>query len=179
MNSKVKSKAVFLDRDGVINIDKQYVSRIEDFEFTEGIFDTLRYLQDAGYLLIVVTNQSGIGRGYYTLEDFRKLTDWKLAQLAQKGIRIEEVFYCPHAPEWDCDCRKPSPKMLLEAKRRYDIDMQRSWMVGDKLSDIDAGRNAGVGKTVLIRNNGQRCSEGDADYCIESIRELKDLITEV
>ena len=174
MNSKAKSKAVFLDRDGVINVDRQYVAKIEDFTFRKGIFKLLRYLQEAGYLLIVVTNQSGIGRGYYTREDFEKLTAWKLEQLAKRGIRIEQVCFCPHAPEWECDCRKPSPKMVLEAAKRHDIDLSASWMVGDKKSDIDAGKNAGVGKTVLI---SETCEDRlGADYCIRNVGEMIDLV---
>ncbi len=175
MSLKAKSKAIFLDRDGVINVDKQYVSRIEDFEFKEGIFEVLHFLQDAGYLLIVVTNQSGIGRGYYTHEAFEELTRWKLASLEAEGIHIHEVYYCPHAPEWECDCRKPSPRMLLEAQKKYAIDMKKSWMIGDKKSDIDAGKNAGVGKTVLI--SGKSCEERyGADFCIHDLHEFADLV---
>ena len=169
------NKAIFLDRDGVINIDKQYVSQIEEFEFTEGIFDLLRSLQEMGYLLIVVTNQSGIGRGYYTLEDFKKLTAWKLSELKKRDIHIQEVYYCPHAPESHCDCRKPSPKMLFEAKESFQIDMQKSWMIGDKKSDIDAGKNAGVGKTVFVNTKkGEECYS--ADFTICKITDLEILV---
>jgi D-glycero-D-manno-heptose 1,7-bisphosphate phosphatase len=175
MNLKSKNRAIFLDRDGVINVDKQYVCKIEDFEFKEGVFEVLRFLQDEGYLLIVVTNQSGIGRGYYTFEDFRKVTRWKLEELERRGVHIDEVYHCPHAPEWECDCRKPSPKMLLEARDKYGIDMQRSWMIGDKKSDIDAGKNAGVGKTVLISEKNCKESLG-ADFCICNITELAELV---
>ena len=175
MSSKAKSKAIFLDRDGVINVDKQYVARVEDFEFKEGIFDLLHFLQDAGYLLIVVTNQSGIGRGYYTQEAFERLTRWKLERFAAEGIRIEAVYHCPHAPEWECDCRKPSPKMLLDAAKKYGIDMKKSWMIGDKKSDIDAGKNAGVGKSVLICE--KPCEEScGADFCIHDLHEFADLV---
>lgn len=175
MSLKVKSKAIFLDRDGVINVDKQYVARIEDFEFKEGIFETLRRLQRAGYLLIVVTNQSGIGRGYYSLEDFQKLTAWKLKRLEEAGIYIDAVYHCPHAPEWHCDCRKPSPKMLLEARDKYAIDMSRSWMIGDKKSDIDAGKRAGVGKTVFVMDAPDRENPG-ADHAIRDLSELAVLV---
>ncbi len=178
MNSKATNKAVFLDRDGVINIDKQYVSKIEDFEFTEGIFDLLLALQEMGYLLIIVTNQSGIGRGYYTEADFHKLTAWKLSELSKRGIKIHEVYYCPHAPESDCGCRKPSPAMLLDAKERYGIDMSASWMIGDKKSDIEAGKQAGVGKTVLIRNQNDIKDDFGADYVIDKVGKLLDLIRE-
>jgi D-glycero-D-manno-heptose 1,7-bisphosphate phosphatase len=175
MNLEVTNKAIFLDRDGVINVDKQYVSKIEDFEFKDGIFNLLHSLQEMGYILIIVTNQSGIGRGYYSLEDFEKLTQWKLDQLAQKGIKIHKVYYCPHAPELKCDCRKPSPKMLLEAQKSFNIDMKRSWMIGDKKSDIEAGKNAGVGKTVLIGCQEVEDTHG-ADFFIQNVEELKELV---
>ncbi len=176
MNLKAKSKAIFLDRDGVINVDKQYVSKIEEFEFTDGIFSLLNALQEMGYLLIVVTNQSGIGRGYYTLEDFQKLTEWKLRKLAEQGIHIEKVYYCPHAPESNCDCRKPSPKMLLDASESFNIDMKRSWMVGDKKSDIEAGKNAGVGKTVFVASGKEPLENCQADFVIEKVSELLQLV---
>ena len=169
------NRAVFLDRDGVINVDKQYVSKIENFEFTEGIFELLYTLQEMGYLLIVITNQSGIGRGYYTLEDFQKLTEWKLDQLKKRGIAIHKVYYCPHSPESRCDCRKPSPKMLLDAQKQFDIDMKHSWMVGDKKSDIEAGKKAGVGKTVLV-NCQNIPNQYGADFLIGQIKELEDLV---
>lgn len=175
MNCREKSRAIFLDRDGVINIDKQYVCKIEDFEFTEGIFDLLRFLRANGYLLIVVTNQTGIGRGYYTQEDFEKVTAWKVAQLRREGIEIDAVYHCPHAPESACACRKPSPKMLLDAQRAFNIDMSRSWMVGDKQSDILAGKEAGVGKTVLVGDSAS--SHGsEADFHIEKISQMEALV---
>ncbi len=174
MSLKVKNKAIFLDRDGVINIDKQYVSQIEDFEFKEGIFDLLKYFRKLGYLLIIVTNQSGIGRGYYTQEDFETLTKWKLQQLRAEGIEIDKVYHCPHAPELDCGCRKPNPGMLDAAQNEFGIDMGASWMIGDKKSDVDVGKNAGVYKTVLI---AQDCTDSKgADFCITKLCELKDLI---
>ncbi len=176
MNSKApKNKAVFLDRDGVINIDKQYVSKIEDFEFKEGIFELLGHLQRLGYILIVVTNQSGIGRGYYTQEDFDKLTRWKIRELKKRGIIISDVFYCPHAPELLCDCRKPNAKMLLDAKKKFNIDLESSWMIGDKKSDIEAGRNAGVAKTIFVSGSYPK-TKTDADYSVNNLIEITDLI---
>jgi D-glycero-D-manno-heptose 1,7-bisphosphate phosphatase len=175
MNSKAKAKAIFLDRDGVINIDKQYVSRIEDFEFQRGIFELLRFLQDKGYLLIIVTNQSGIGRGYYTQQDFDFLTKWKLEQLEDAGIHITKIYHCPHAPEKDCNCRKPAPGMLLAAQKEFDIDMQSSWMIGDKKSDIDAGKNAGIGKTVFVSKDKCR-EESGANFCVKDIGEIAELV---
>jgi len=148
-------KALFLDRDGVINIDYGYVYRIEDFRFVDGILDFIKNAQKKGYLPIVVTNQSGIGRGYYSLDDFEKLTNWMLEQMKQAGIKIDrtQIFYCPHSPEARCDCRKPMPGMLLKAKKLFNIDMKNSWMIGDKPSDIEAAKNAGVKNTYLTKKN--------------------------
>ena len=109
-----KNKAVFLDRDGTINIDKGYLYRISDFEFLPGAVEALRNLQEAGYLLIIITNQSGIGRGYYTEEDFAVLTDYMKGELSKSGVNISGVYYCPHLPDAEveryrkiCTCRKP------------------------------------------------------------------------
>ena len=145
-------KVAFLDRDGVINIDHGYVSRVEDFEFQEGIFELLKILQSMGFTLFVVTNQSGIARGYYSLADFLKLTDFMLYELKKRGIDIKEVAYCPHHPDitHKCECRKPAPGMILDLASRYDIDLKSSILIGDKQSDIDAGKNAGLGKTYLV-----------------------------
>jgi len=145
-------KALFLDRDGVINIDHSYVYKIEEFEFVEGIFKFLKEAQKRGYLLIVVTNQSGIGRGYYSLEDFEKITDFMVKKMQEEGVDIkkEQIFFCPHSPESNCSCRKPEPKMILDAKDEFDIDLSKSILIGDKVSDIEAGIRAGVGKNILI-----------------------------
>jgi len=148
-------KALFLDRDGVINVDHGYVSRIEDFEFVDGILDFIKTAQAKGYLPIIVTNQSGIGRGYYKAEEFEILTEWMLEEMRRAGIVIDrsQVFHCPHTPEAGCDCRKPMPGMLLEAAGRFEIDLENSWMIGDKPSDIEAARRAGVGHTWLTEKN--------------------------
>ncbi|MDD4506000.1 MAG: D-glycero-beta-D-manno-heptose 1,7-bisphosphate 7-phosphatase [Sulfurospirillaceae bacterium] len=144
------TKAIFLDRDGVINIDKAYVSKIEDFEFYEGVFEALTHFQNLGYLLIIVTNQSGIGRGYYTEEDFQKLTAWMQRELLHVKIKIDAVYHCPHAPEANCACRKPQSGMFLRAIEDFDIDVKQSWMIGDKPSDIEAALGAGILNTILL-----------------------------
>lgn len=156
MADRAKVKALFLDRDGVVNIDHGYTHRIEDFKFVEGILPFIRTMQKRGYLPIIVTNQSGIGRGYYSEEDFERLTAWMLRRMQEAGIEIERdnVFHCPHAPEAGCRCRKPEPGMFLDAQRRFDIDMETSWMIGDKASDIEAAKRAGVGHTFLMNKNG-------------------------
>ena len=145
-------KAAFLDRDGVINIDHAYVNRVEDFEFKDGIFELFETLQDMGFVLFVVTNQSGIARGYYSLEDFLNLSEYMLSELEKRGVKIKEIAYCPHHPDitGECECRKPKPGMILDLASRYGIDLKSSILIGDKQSDIDAGKNAGLGKTYLV-----------------------------
>ena len=144
------TKAVFLDRDGVINLDKAYVSKIEDFEFCEGVFEALAHFQRLGYLLIIVTNQSGIGRGYYSEEDFQILSDWMKKELLHVKIKIDAIYHCPHAPEVNCACRKPKSGMFLKAIEDFDIDVKQSWMIGDKPSDIEAALGAGISNTILL-----------------------------
>jgi len=145
-------KALFLDRDGVVNVEKDYLYKIEDFEFIDGIFELCRYYQNLGYIIIVVTNQSGIAREYYTEINFSKLTSWMINKFLSKGIRIEEVYYCPHHEKisGECNCRKPNPGMLLEAAQKYDIDLKNSIIIGDKERDIEAGLNAGLKETYLF-----------------------------
>ena len=148
-------RGLFLDRDGVINIDHGYVCSIEDFHFVEGVLDTIRKAQIGGYIPIVVTNQSGIGRGYYGADEFEELSAYMIEKMREAGIDIdrEHIFYCPHTPDEGCRCRKPGPAMLLEAIERFDIDPALSVMVGDKQSDIEAGRSAGIGRLLLVEKN--------------------------
>ncbi|NIA11465.1 MAG: D-glycero-beta-D-manno-heptose 1,7-bisphosphate 7-phosphatase [Nitrospiraceae bacterium] len=135
-----------------MNIDKNYVYKIEDFEFKEGIFELLKLLQKK-FVLFIVTNQSGIGRGYYSLDDFKKLTQYMLNEFKKRGIEIKEVAFCPHHPDEHCECRKPKPGMILNLAKKYNIDLQHSIMIGDKLSDINAGINAGIKKNYLVKNS--------------------------
>ena len=149
--------AVFLDRDGVINQECEYVHRIDDFHFIDGVFDACRKLSKAGFRLIVITNQAGIARGYYTEDDFHHLTAWMLDEFRQHDVEIDDVYYCPHHPVHGvgsyrrvCACRKPGPEMILRAAREHSLDLSQSILVGDKISDIEAGRAAGVGCCVLV-----------------------------
>ncbi len=174
------AKAVFIDRDGVINREKEYLHRIEEFEFIEGVFAACRLFADHGYRIVIVTNQSGIGRGYYSEQQYARLTEWMVAQFSGQGIAIADVFYCPHHPEQGlgeyrvaCDCRKPGPDMLLAAAEKHQIDLSRSLMIGDKEADIQAGRAAGVAKTVLVRSGHPIDEQASrADYVIDSLGEL-------
>ena len=164
------AKAVFLDRDGVVNVDHGYVSESEKFEFIDGVFTACKRFYDAGYLIVIVTNQSGIGRGYYDEMQFEDLSDWMVEQFTQHGVPIASVHYCPHHPEQAnkaylkaCDCRKPQPGMLLDAIKQHNIDPALSVMVGDKVSDMGAARSANVQHKFLVRS-GQTFS----DQAIES-----------
>ena len=143
-------KALFLDRDGIINVDHGYVHRIEDFTFNPHIFDLLKLFTHHDHLLFIVTNQSGIGRGYYSLEAFHTLTQWMLDRLRAEGITIEAVKFCPHAPELNCTCRKPATGMIEDILKTYSLDLEHSWMMGDKQSDIDLAHRAQIGNTVAI-----------------------------
>lgn len=150
MATETFQKALFLDRDGIINVDHGYTYKIEDFEFSEGIFPLLEIFRNAGYLIFVITNQSGIGRGYYDESDFRTLTTWMTEAFAKKGIMIEKVFHCPHIPDEMCHCRKPEIGMIEQALLEYPLDLQHSWMIGDKSSDITLADNAYMGNTIYI-----------------------------
>ena len=144
--------ALFLDRDGVINIDHGYVYKKEDFEFSKGIFDLVKLFTSKGYLIFVVTNQSGIGRGYYSEKDFLILNQWMLNKFKQKGIHIEQVLYCPHKPNTNCKCRKPNTALIEEILENHNIDLSKSYLIGDKQSDIDLTVNAGIKYSIYIGN---------------------------
>ena len=156
----MENRALFLDRDGVINIDYGYVSSIEKFEFVEGIFDLVKYAHDKGYLVIVITNQSGIGRGYYTEHEFEELTRWMCGIFKDEGCLITQVYFCPSHPDhglgkyrvndWR---RKPMPGMIIDAARDYDLDLKSSVLIGDKSSDIEAGRSSKVGCNILFQKS--------------------------
>ena len=150
--SKPLNKALFLDRDGVINVEKDYLYKIEDFEFIDGIFELCRYYQNLGFIIFVVTNQSGIARGYYSEKDFNMLTSWMLEEFSKNSVEIKKVYHCPHHPDisGECECRKPRSGMLLDAQKDFDIDLKNSILVGDKERDIEAGLNAGLQETYMF-----------------------------
>ena len=154
-------KAAFLDRDGVINIDHAYVSRSEDFELVDGVLEAARRLHEAGYLLVVVTNQSGIGRGYYTEDDFEALNVFMCRIFEQAGAPIAGIYFCPHHPEKavgpykvTCTCRKPQPGMILRAAEEMAIDLSQSILFGDKESDMKAAQAAGIPRRILLGKDG-------------------------
>ncbi|MBD3797351.1 MAG: HAD family hydrolase [Campylobacterales bacterium] len=168
-------RALFLDRDGVINVEKDYLYKIEDFEFIEGIFELSLYYQALGYKIFVVTNQSGISRNYYTEEDFSKLSLWMLGEFRNKGIEITQIYHCPHHEKYfgECECRKPKPGMLFQAAKDYNIDLKNSVLVGDKERDIEAALNAGIVETYLFdESNSVKSSK--ATKIVHCLKEIID-----
>ena len=154
MSKSSKQKALFLDRDGTINVEKNYVYKIDDFEFQPGIFELIRQYQDNGFLIFVITNQSGIARGFYSEKDFEILNDWMIEKFNSERIKITKVYYCPHHPEitGSCICRKPKVGMIRQAIEQFNISAVNSVLIGDKKRDILAGENAGIGKNLYIQN---------------------------
>jgi len=146
---KTNNVAIFLDRDGTLIYDVGYPKHPEQVKMKPGAIQTLKKLKDYGYKLVIVTNQSGIGRGILTVEDVEKVNKRLLAILARHGIKIDAIYYCPHAPEDNCSCRKPSPNMLLMASMDLNINLSSSYIIGDKRSDMEAGFNAGCKKIFL------------------------------
>ena len=167
-----KNKAVFLDRDGTINVDYGYVFKIKDLNFLPGTIKGLKKLYLAGYKLIIITNQSGIGRKIYTVSDYIKFNDCMLKQLLDEGIKIENVYYCPHTDIDNCECRKPKLALFEQAIREYNIDLANSYAIGDKERDLSICDSANV-KGILIGNDSTKfysCSNLDeaADYILRS-----------
>jgi len=163
----VADRAVFLDRDGVITVDRGYTHRVEDFQFIDGSTQALALLQAARWRLVVVTNQSGIARGLFTSDDYERFTAHLRARLQAVGVHLDAVLHCPHLPDaviaryqQACDCRKPGAGMLLRAARELAIDLPASVMVGDRLTDVQAGRSAAVGRCMLLRS-GQPLDAAD------------------
>lgn len=155
--------AVFIDRDGTINVEKDYLHRIEDFEFIPGVPVAIRKLREAGFQVIVVTNQSGVARGYFDERAVEALHKHLQTLLAVQGARIDAFYHCPHHPfegvgvyRIDCDCRKGAPGMLLQAAADHEIDLSRSFMIGDKLADIEAGIAAGCCPILVRTGYGAR-----------------------
>lgn len=166
-------RALFLDRDGVINVDHAYVHKQESFEFIDGIFELVRKARELSYLVLVVTNQAGIGRGYYSEDEFLALTEWMKAQFATCGANIDAVYFCPDHPlhgvghyRRESPMRKPAPGMLLQARDEFNIDMALSVMVGDKRIDMDAGAAAGVG-TLLWLNPDEEGGPGEPVFSLQ------------
>lgn len=152
--------AVFIDRDGTLNVEKHYLHRCDDWEWIPGAVEAIRRFNAAGYRVIVTSNQAGIARGMYRDADVAALHRRVDQDLERAGARIDAYYYCPHHPQHgavrDCDCRKPEPGMLLQAAREHAIDLPRSYMIGDKASDVEAGMNAGVTPILVLTGYGEQ-----------------------
>jgi len=178
---KNSNKALFLDRDGVVNIDHGYVYQPDKFEFVLGVFAACKAFVDAGFKLIIVTNQSGIGRGYYNETDFHDLTKWMINEFAKNSVHVTGVYFCPHHPKkalpeylTECDCRKPAPGMLYQGIEEHNINPDLSIMVGDKLSDMQAASNANIATKVLVRSGQALDTQAveEADHVCDSLADL-------
>ena len=168
------SPAVFLDRDGTIMRDCDYLSDPEGIEIFDGAADALRRLKAAGFKIIIITNQSGIGRGYFTVEEYRAV-EHEVDQRLGPGI-IDATYFCPDHPDADSTCRKPKPGMILDAQRDHGIDLARSFMIGDKLIDAQCGRNAGVRTLLVPTGMEKRDGRSDADWEVANLTEAAEVI---
>ncbi len=173
------SRAIFLDRDGVINKDHGYVHQVDDFEYIDGVFEACAALKQMGYKLVVVTNQSGIARGMYSEDEFHNLTEWMDWNFADKGVKLDGIYYCPHHNEHgigaykvDCDCRKPKPGMINDAAKFLKLDVTQSVMVGDKADDMLAAKAAGVTIRILVRTGKQVPEHSEATIVLDSIADI-------
>lgn len=149
-----KNKAIFLDRDGTIIEDKNYTYKVEDLELLPGVIEGLKLLQK-DFIFFIITNQSGIGRGYYTVADFHKFNNHLIKQLKKNSIKIEKTYFCPHLKEDNCECRKPKTKFIDTIVSEYNIDIINSWMIGDHPSDVLCGINVGCRTVFLLTGHGQ------------------------
>jgi D-glycero-D-manno-heptose 1,7-bisphosphate phosphatase len=157
------NRAVFLDRDGTINEEKDYLCRVEEVVIFPGAGAALGRLQQAGFKLFIVSNQSGVGRGYFTSADVEKVNEHLLRELGRDGVRVEKVYFAPEAPDVPSRGRKPSPQFLLDARDEFGVDLAQSYMIGDKLIDLECGWNAGVRKCLLVRTGyGTECERTSA-----------------
>ncbi|WP_416678558.1 D-glycero-beta-D-manno-heptose 1,7-bisphosphate 7-phosphatase [Candidatus Pseudothioglobus sp. Uisw_016] len=173
----MSKKAIFLDRDGVINKEVNYLYKIENFEFINGIFESCLYFQNLGYIIIIITNQSGISREFYSDNDYQKLSAWMLEEFSKHGIIIQDTFYCPHGPESNCRCRKPKPGMFIEAKKKHNINMKESWMIGDSEIDIQSANGADIQNTILVRSGKKIIGPtSNAKFILDSIRDAPNFI---
>lgn len=172
------NRALFLDRDGIINEDKGYVYLIDEFKFIPGIFELVRLAKLSDYYVIVVTNQAGIGRGYYTENDFQILNSWMLNEFEIQNAPIDGVYHCPFHPVFgrgkylvDSDLRKPNPGMLFQAAIDFKIDLMNSIIVGDKLSDVMAGKNAGIKTRILVDAEASKDNNNNDYILVSTVKE--------
>lgn len=144
------NKAIFLDRDGTINVEVDYLHECEKFKFIPGVVKALALLQAKGFKLIVITNQSGVGRGYFPIEDVHEVNEYMNQLLSERGVKIDGCYCCPHTEKDNCQCRKPASGMYLKAAKEHDIDFSKSFMVGDKITDVQAAFELGCGFGLVL-----------------------------
>ncbi len=156
------NRAVFLDRDGVLNEERNYLARVEDVVIVPGAPTALARLMEAGFKLFIVSNQSGVGRGYFTLADVERVNAHLAAEFARAGAWFERIYFAPEAPDQPSRGRKPSPQFLFDARDEFGLDLARSFMVGDKLIDLECGWNAGVRRSLLVRTGYGAKTEQEA-----------------
>ena len=173
-------RAVFLDRDGTLIKEQEYLKSPDQVVVFPGVAEALRRLREAGYLLIIVSNQSGVGRGYFTIADVEAVHQRLAELLAQDGVRFDKIYYAPEAPEQPSCGRKPSPQFLFDARDEFGIDLSQSYMIGDKFIDLECGWNAGINKSILVRTGyGARTEQTHAalaDQVVDSIADLADAV---
>ena len=174
-------KAIFLDRDGTISDDTMFPHKAEDFRLLPGVVGGLKRLSK-DYIFVIITNQSGIGRGIFTVKDMHNFNNILLEELKKEGIEIKNIYFCPHVPEDNCDCRKPETKNILQAKKDLNIDMESSWMIGDHPSDVELGKKMGTRAVYLLTGHGKKHS-GDLrknsikpDFIAENFLEAAEFI---
>lgn len=148
------NNAIYLDRDGTLNQDDGYVHKIKNFQLLPDVLDALKLLKN-DFKLFIITNQSGIGRGYFGIEDVKKFNNHMIKEFKKEGIKIEEVYICPHNPDKKCDCRKPNIKFIKETEREFNIDLKSSWVIGDLYTDIKMGKNSGCKTIYVLTGHGK------------------------
>ncbi|PAF53910.1 hypothetical protein BKH42_04035 [Helicobacter sp. 13S00482-2] len=173
-------KAVFFDRDGVVNKDFGYVYESKEFVFMDNIFNLLKYCKEKGFLLLLITNQSGIGRGYYTLNDFKEVTKYMQNELKKKlGFGFDRIYFCPHSPEEDCLCRKPKTGMVDKAKKDYNLKLEECFIIGDKPTDIETGQKSEIGHKIFLKNSNEGISNIKDVYTVFSINEVLETMIKI
>lgn len=175
------NKAIFIDRDGVINLDHGYVHDIDNFQFIDGVFSACKKLKELGYKLVIVTNQSGIARGYFSEETFQQLTEWMDWNFVDNGVELDGIYYCPHHNTAglgdyliDCDCRKPKSGMFISAAKFLKIDLSKSVMIGDSLSDMQAAESAGITQRLLVKT-GKELTKQAIEKATSVLGSIKDV----
>lgn len=172
------SQAVFLDRDGTIAEDVGYCCSPDDFKLFPGTVKAIRMLNKNDFKVILITNQSGIGRGYFTEETLTRIHDKMMEDFARLKVHVDDIYYCPHHPDDNCDCRKPKPKLVLQAAREHDIDLKRSFVIGDQMKDVELGKAVGC-KTILIQAQPPRNESVTPDAVVPDLLEAARVILEL